>query len=200
MPTRLVLATAWPCRRRRPSLRWRIISSCSLGRAPPRGVRRFAAQSVRAKICVWWQPWAVLESHSSARAATFCVPMATWGCVRVPAHTAPHGVPYLSKESSRTSRRLYGVCCVQTRDRGPAARATKAAGTQPKPRKLPKASLRLLYGCALSVWTASTWPPLSFGQAGKEQRRRCQLGPLVVIHRYRGAMQPTRPALLTTKC
>ena len=37
-------------------------------------------------------------------------------------HTAPHGVTYLSIESARTSRRLYGVYRNQTRDRGPAAR------------------------------------------------------------------------------
>ena len=69
MPTRLVLATAWPCRRRRPSLRWRMISSCGLGRAPPRGVRRFAAQSLRAKVWVLWQPLAVVQRQPSARAA-----------------------------------------------------------------------------------------------------------------------------------
>ena len=66
-------------------------------------------------------------------------------------HTAPHGVTYLSIESSRTSRRLYGVCRVQTRGRGRTARATTAAGTQPKPRKLPKASLRLVYGSVMAV-------------------------------------------------
>ena len=174
----LVLATARPCRRRRPSLRWRIISSCGLGRAPPRGVRRFAAQSLRAKICVWWQLSAVVQRQPSARAATFCVPIlpkkngVACGSLR---HTAPHGVTYLSIESSRTSRRLYGVYRNQTRDRGTAARATKAAGTQPKPRESPRASLRLLYGCALAVWTASTWPPLSFG-CRKEQRRRANSG------------------------
>ena len=178
MPTRLVLATAWPCRRRRPSLRWRIISSCCLGRAPCGVRRRFAAQSLRAKICVWWQLSAVVQRQPSARAShLLCANFAkkngvACGSLR---HTAPHGVAYGSLESSRTSRRLYGVYRNQTRDRGTAARATKAAGTQPKPRESPRASLRLLYGCALAVWTASTWPPLSFG-CRKEQRRRANSG------------------------
>ena len=170
-----VLATAWPCRRRRPSLRWRIISSCCLGRAPPCGVRRFAAQSVRAKICVSWQPSAVVQRQPSARAAPFVCQFCPkkMGLRAGPCGTRRlTGVTYLSIESSRTSRRLYGVYRNQTRDRGPAARATKAAGTQPKPRKLPKASLKLVYGSALAVWTASTWPPLSLA-AGKEPNAAC---------------------------
>ena len=90
-------------------------------------------------------------------------------------HTAPHGVTYLSIESSRTSRRLYGVCRVQTRDRGPAARATKAAGTQPKPRETPQGVIET------SVWVRSgsfdylDWPLVSdFGWRQKQPKAACQ--------------------------
>ena len=163
MSTRLVLATAWPCRRRRPSLRWRLCARAVWAGAP-RGVRRrFAARLLRAKICVSWQLSAVVQRQPSARAATFCVPIlpkktrVACGSLR---HTAPHGVTYLSIESPRPSRRSYGVC--RNQNAGTAGPPRGPPRPQERNRslgKLPKALLRLVYGSALSVWTASTWPP-----------------------------------------
>ena len=164
------------------------ICSCWLGRAPCRVRRRFAAQSLRAKICVWWQLSAVVQRQPSARAATFGANFAkkngvACGSLR---HTAPHGVTYLFIESSRNSRRLYGVYRNQTRDRGPAARATKAAGTQPKPRETPQG------GIETSLWVrsgrsgTSTWP--CKGPSKGAKKRCAKLEARAAIHRYLGAM------------
>ena len=107
-------------------------------------MRRFAAQSVRAKICVSWQPLAVVQRQPSARAASFCVPILPkkMGLRAGPCGTRRLTASLTCIESSRTSRRLYGGYRNQTRDRGPAARATKATGTQPKPRESPQGVFR----------------------------------------------------------
>ena len=118
------------------------ICSCCLGRAPPRGVRMFAAQSVRAKICVSWQPLAVVQRQPSARAATFVCDAKISKNEGWRAGFAACTHAGASRRRGRVFRVVEqaGGCTesVVTKTRGPrdAARAT-TAGKELKPRDRP---------------------------------------------------------------
>ena len=166
---------------------------CVDGSLPNRCGRKFA---FRGSLWLWFKGSPRRVQH------LLCANFAKkkWGCVRVPAAHGASRRHYLSIESSRTSRRLYGVYRNKRGTAGPPRGPPRAQERKRSHGKAPRASFELLYGCALAVWTASTWPPLSLGSRPKGANAVCQLlEARAAIHRYR-AMQLTRPALITKCC
>ena len=153
------------------------ICSCWLGRAPCGVRRRFAARSLRAKICVWWQLSAVVQRQPSARAATFCVPILQkkMGLRAGPcAHGASRRHLPVHRVVSNQPAVVWRLSCPNA---GPRARR---AGHQGR-RNATKASETPQGVIETSVWVRSgsfdylDWPLVSdFGWRQKQPKAACQ--------------------------